>query len=547
MPRLQRKLLLIFMAALLISVVLAAMIAVNFRIEREYRAMARESAGRLQVITSLTSALYQAESSHRAFAASGASVFEGELGVLHQLLDEHLVSLGNVSFVTREDESLAKAVADQVRRRKEQMSMLAVVRREQGPEAAAQFIGDGSGKQLTDAVRASVDALHASESARLHQQDEISTLHAQRLGYWLVTGVGVILLLLGGAFAIVRRELKRNTDLVGQLRHHTHEITIINQLTSSLQSCQAREETAEVLKHFLTLLFPSASGGLYMMHASRNLLSLMVSWGKDKNGAVLIDRIKPSECWGLRLGRSHAQGAELSGMRCNHLEVGDANTLCVPLMAQSDIVAMLYIRLGNSDQIADTRHLAELLASHTASALAGIMLREALHRQSIRDPLTGLFNRRYLEESIEREILRAHRNSQSLAFVMLDIDHFKRFNDEFGHQAGDLLLKEFAGFLQQSLRGEDIGCRYGGEEFLLLLPGATAAEAEQKAEQIRNSLLRLVVDFQGRRLPSVTSSFGVAAYPEHGEDWESLIGLADGALYKAKAEGRNRVVVANQR
>src|SRR5690606_18066499 len=149
----------------------------------------------------------------------------------------------------------------------------------------------------------------------------------------------------------------------------------------------------------------------------------------------------------------------------------------------SDIVAMLYIRRGNSGQIADTRHLAELLASHTASALAGIMLREALHRQSIRDPLTGLFNRRYLEESIEREILRAHRNSQSLAFVMLDIDHFKRFNDEFGHQAGDLLLKEFAGFLQQSLRGEDIGCRYGGEEFLLLLPGATAAEAEQKAEQ----------------------------------------------------------------
>ncbi len=547
MPKLQRNLLLIFTAAALISIILAVMITVNLRIERDYRALAKESAGRLQTITSLTTALYRAESSHRAFAASGSSLFEGELDILHQLLDEHLVNLENLDFASDDDAALGRDLSSQVLRRKEQMNSLAAARRDQGAEIAAQIIGEGSGKQLTDAVKATVDALHASESARLHQQEEISTLHAQRLGYLLGTGILLNLLLLGGAFAVARRELKRNAQLVMQLRRHTHEVTIINQLTSSLQSCQTREETAEVLRHFLALLFPRASGGLYLMHASRNLLSLMVSWGEGESEPALVDPIKPQDCWSLRLGRPHTQGTALSGMPCDHLEAGVANSLCVPLIAQSDIVAMLHIRIADADQLPDAQRLAELLATHTASALAGIILREALHRQSVRDPLTGLFNRRYLEESVEREILRARRSGNSLGFVMLDIDHFKRFNDEYGHQAGDLLLKEFAGFVLQSLRGEDIGCRYGGEEFLLLLPGADVEQAAQKAEQIRGSLSRLVLDFQGRRLPSVTASFGVSAYPDQGDDWETIIGLADGALYQAKADGRNRVVTAGGR
>lgn len=190
----------------------------------------------------------------------------------------------------------------------------------------------------------------------------------------------------------------------------------------------------------------------------------------------------------------------------------------------------------------EIKPLAQFTATHIGAALAGIALRESLRQQNIKDPLTGLFNRRYLEETLEREMHRAKRNNSPLSLVMLDIDHFKQFNDRYGHPAGDLLLKEFGNNLRAHVRGQDIACRYGGEEFILVLPDATAVQAHQRAETIRQSLVSLDVDYQGVRLPTITASFGVAAYPADGDDWESVQRLADRALYQAKANGRDQVV-----
>jgi diguanylate cyclase (GGDEF)-like protein/PAS domain S-box-containing protein len=166
-----------------------------------------------------------------------------------------------------------------------------------------------------------------------------------------------------------------------------------------------------------------------------------------------------------------------------------------------------------------------------------------LQEQAIRDPLTGLHNRRYLDETLPRELQRAERQGQPVGIIMLDIDHFKRFNDTYGHDAGDTVLRAVGAFLQQHTRGADIACRYGGEEFTLVLPGASLADARQRAEELRTRVQTLVVQHGGQALEKVTASLGVAIFRTHGTTADALVSTADQALYQAKRNGRNRVEV----
>lgn len=169
-------------------------------------------------------------------------------------------------------------------------------------------------------------------------------------------------------------------------------------------------------------------------------------------------------------------------------------------------------------------------------------LQAALKEQAIRDGLTGLYNRRYLDETLERELARAHRENLPLCMVMLDIDHFKRLNDTYGHQAGDDALRAMAGELHHHVRAEDIVCRYGGEEFLILMPHITLSVATERAESWRRAIEGIRLDAEGTEI-GFTASLGVAAYPEHGRTPDALTRSADLALYAAKSRGRNRVVV----
>jgi diguanylate cyclase (GGDEF)-like protein len=189
------------------------------------------------------------------------------------------------------------------------------------------------------------------------------------------------------------------------------------------------------------------------------------------------------------------------------------------------------------------QRLAVTLAEHIALALANLNLRETLRDQSIRDPLTGLFNRRFMEESLERELRRAVRNNQSAAVVMMNIDHFKHFNDTFGYQAGDTLLRALGDFLKKNTRGQDVACRSGGEEFTLVLSGASSEAALQRAEILREQFKQLNAQHRGQPLGVVSLSLGVAAFPEHGSTMQEILQAADQALYCAKEEGRDRVVV----
>jgi len=219
------------------------------------------------------------------------------------------------------------------------------------------------------------------------------------------------------------------------------------------------------------------------------------------------------------------------------------------MMAHGEVLALLHVspnRGITSDETIPEAHNA-LLRDFTepiALALSNLKLRDTLRQQSIRDPLTGLFNRRYLEETLTIEMERARRHNGRFSIIMLDLDHFKRFNDTHGHEAGDAVLQVLGGFLQRHVRGEDIACRYGGEEFTLVLPDTSLEIAHQRADQLCEGIRVLNVDFRNQILGPLTFSIGIATFPNHGDSGEMVLQAADLALYQAKSQGRDRVVVA---
>jgi diguanylate cyclase (GGDEF)-like protein len=215
-------------------------------------------------------------------------------------------------------------------------------------------------------------------------------------------------------------------------------------------------------------------------------------------------------------------------------------------MAQGETLGALVLRepCGQTDHLKVASPLATAVGEQISLVMANLSLRISLREQAIRDPLTGLYNRRYLEETLDREVRRAARDRAPLSVVMLDIDHFKKYNDTYGHDGGDAVLCNLAAFLRSEIRAVDIACRFGGEEFTLILPDADADNVLRKLENIRLKAKELVIRHQGRSLPTVTLSMGVAAFPQHGLTGEELLRTADAALYQAKANGRDRVVVA---
>jgi diguanylate cyclase (GGDEF)-like protein len=235
-------------------------------------------------------------------------------------------------------------------------------------------------------------------------------------------------------------------------------------------------------------------------------------------------------------------------MQCRHLyEAASSSYLCLPLIAQGQTLGMLHfqgLRKLIPDETDWLQRRAETVAAHVALALTNIGLRETLQHQAIHDPLTGLFNRRYLDETMVREIHRVQRKGAPLGVIMLDLDHFKPFNDTFGHEAGDNLLRALGKFLLTQVRQEDVACRYGGEEFVLIMPEASLDVVKARAEEIREKVPQLQVLHRGQLLKSITVSLGLAMFPGCGSTAEDVLLAADDAMYQAKREGRNRVVVA---
>jgi diguanylate cyclase (GGDEF)-like protein/PAS domain S-box-containing protein len=334
---------------------------------------------------------------------------------------------------------------------------------------------------------------------------------------------------------------RRLADWVAELEQRKREISLLSEMGDMLRACRSLEEAYGVIEPMASQLFPRESGAVSVIAPGAALVETVASWGLRSSERFF----SMDDCWALRRGRPHLVEHGRHGLVCKHVgTLADTACVCVPMLAQGELLGLLHMTIGEQGRSLEARYrFVTTVAEHIALAIANLKLRETLRNQSIRDALTGLFNRRYMEESLEREMRRAARGRHPVGIIMLDLDHFKRFNDTYGHEAGDDLLRRVGSTLQRSIRAEDIACRYGGEEFTLIMPEASLLDASNRAEAIRESIRALNIDHRRHHIGSVTISGGVATFPDHGPTGDAVLRAADAALYQAKARGRDRIIM----
>lgn len=321
----------------------------------------------------------------------------------------------------------------------------------------------------------------------------------------------------------------------------TQESRTISEFSELLQACQTLNEASDVVRQTALRLFKSAEGALYYSVADQ--VELLANWGQSEH----LTHISHEDCWAMRRGKNHIFVASQHHLHCRHVVSDTPASLCIPLLARGDVAGVLHLQMPlhlAADQgerwLGEIEDLAVSIAEHIGLALANIHLREHLQALSLKDPLTGLFNRRYLETFSTKEFARASRQSGHIAVLVLDIDFFKQFNDTHGHQAGDEVLQQVAGVLQRYTRASDMVCRFGGEEFVMVMTDLQPEDALPKAVLIQQYIAQQRWPVAGQML-HVTVSIGVSCFPQHGTNLQQLLDSADEALYLAKEHGRNCV------
>lgn len=315
---------------------------------------------------------------------------------------------------------------------------------------------------------------------------------------------------------------------------------LILQMMHRLQACQSQDELAEVVARFAPQVFPNLAGHLYVLNDSRTLLSRVGTWLDPQHSAPTFPS---SACWGLRRGRPHVSNRGHSDIACQHLDDEGVIGLCVPLTAQGDTIGLLYFEERSEEFAVEASRLyLELIAENIGLAVANLQLREKLTNLAVRDALTGLLNRRCLDEALNRQP--RGQAGKLLSCLMIDIDHFKRFNDEFGHDAGDVVMQYVAQIIVDTVGDAGSAYRFGGEEFTVLMPDAGEAAGFELAERLRTRIGTTPLSHRGRILGTVSVSVGVASAPDDGPV-ATLLTRADAALLDAKNQGRNRSVRAS--
>jgi diguanylate cyclase (GGDEF)-like protein len=489
-----------------------------------------------------------------AYAATGDVARRGEFEDMAPLLDAELNALADL---VRDNAVQARRMADftaSIRQEQSESLQLVQDRRKSGSRPS-EMPDIGLAK-----IRGLSAGILAEENRLLNERNLDSARSALITRSIAAAALLVSLLALALAYWLVlrshREELRARAGLneanlrlnqsLADARDMSETMSKLATFGELLHGCQTLDEVREGIGKSLGGLLPQLGGRMALINPSQNLASIGAHWGR--HGLLAESVFAPEDCWALRRGQAYPLAGTTPSFSCKHVQWPNpdcpgAGYLCVPLAAHNEMIGVLTFD-GERAPTADERRIALAAAEQLSLALANLRLKETLRTQSIRDPLTGLFNRRYLEVSLERELQRSARRSQTLAVLMLDIDHFKRFNDSHGHEAGDALLAQFAEVLQRAARSEDIACRYGGEEFTVILLEADAATAQRRAETIRQATADMSVTYRQQQLPHVTVSIGVAVYPRDAQTPAELLRRADAALYLAKKAGRNRVATA---
>jgi diguanylate cyclase (GGDEF)-like protein len=421
--------------------------------------------------------------------------------------------------------------------------------------------------QLPQGIALSKDVLECRDEVGHMQEDERNVLakriEESRRNTYRSLLAGAVFLLLSLAvvvslFAILLRNARRRriadlqlskanaqlADTVETLQKRATEASLLMAAREEMQLCTNPVQAHHAVIRYCKQLLPSTHAALLMINNSRQMVEI-VSASEDEG--KILDGFPLDACCGLRSGRLRWRKLGQSEVHCSHF-MGNPpeNYLCIPLAAHGDTLGILYIECPTAEAdaiVANTLGSLEELAEMASMSIAGLNLRSRLEHQSIRDGLTNLFNRHFMEISLDREIRRAARNKAEFSVLMLDVDHFKLFNDTYGHEAGDNILREVAEIFRQSVRAEDIICRYGGEEFVIILPETAPDAALERSETIRQRVKEMRMRFRGEALRELTISIGVAVYPHSGDTLEEMLRASDRALYIAKQRGRNQVVM----
>lgn len=504
----------------------------------------------INMLDDVVSGLKDVQSAQRGYIITGQADYLTPYSVALPKIPENLRRLEIlVSDNPAQGKNLARLKQDAEARIKVAQDVIAAYE-SGGQEAAFAIVRTGAGKREMDQIQLLVADMIAMERMLLdRRQDKVDAAADVTLAMGSA-GVLFCVLIIGAVFIAIHRlalrreraEKQAQAALV-EIREVAEQDARISHMTDYLQSCRKVSEAYDVVAKSLPQIMPGTSGGIALYNNSRNILETAISWGD----AAARDAFAPERCWALRRGQLHHVHQGSGEPACDHLPESKGNTLCFPMQAQGEITGCFYLISDSPEAI--TAHIDKAVrrsGEQIALALSNLKLQERLRDQSIRDPLTKLFNRRYLEETMDRELDRARRKELPLGVMVLDIDHFKKYNDTRGHDAGDALLAQFAKLLMDQIRQEDIACRYGGEEFVIIMPGASAGITFDRAQRICDATRRMKITIGAEIFGGVTVSIGVSCYPAHGLRTEDLITMADQALYTAKHSGRDQVRVAEE-
>jgi len=561
------------LTALLCGLVLSAIVATGILMEKvllrqaETRAVLTHAVFVDSALKDVMTQMLNIETGQRGFLLSGQATYLQPYYVALTQLQKSRATLSDALGADPADVAPLATLDQAITAELTDLDRTVKLKSRGSSDEAAELLLTDTGKEMMDGVRNAIQVLTTRED-RVVDRSNAEYGGEIRNNYWIFAGsFSLNLLLVIGLVQRMRYSAAQGLAIRQVMEARIHELSHLldsaaardeqvrglSQLSRFLQSCKGMDEAVRLLQHQLPLLMRADSGALYLLAPSRDRLRQAFAWGEHS----YVEHFEPNDCWAVRLGQPFQQPGQSGAAACSHLQSESPplhdNIHCLPLVAHGELMGVLVLDAGiTSDQRVKVENegYRRIALEQVGLSIGNLKLRESLHEQSIRDALTGLYNRRFMEESAQRELLRAERlqtegRNDGMAVLMIDIDHFKRFNDEHGHKVGDMVLREVAEALQRRARGSDVIARYGGEEFTMVLPDMPAALAIERAEQVRSDVEKLSLHALGKALATVTISIGLAQFPSHGSTIAALTLASDNALYEAKRAGRNRVVVAS--
>lgn len=527
---------------LTVSATLAAFIY-TYQAQRDLLAVRTES----RDVRIVQLALLDIESSARGYALSSRPDYLQPYSVGSQALDDNRATLGKLDrFVAERSESApgTQTVTSLIAHLRSELSKMIGAAQPGSAGEAEQFDYLDRTKATMDTLRQITGQFLAAKAAEATRaEDNVAALQRLLLALQIISGIAILTALFL-AFRGVVSQSRARAAAMGEAVQSRDQIRHLLSMADMLQSATGYEDANAVLRATAGRLLSGFGGALYIFNNSRDRLDLATTWSVDGMGTSHPQIISPAQCWALKRGKPHINRGTHGALRCSHALDGQS-ALEIPMLARGEVYGLLQIFSEDPTGVSleTIKPLAIALADSMSLALSSIALRERLRNQALRDPLTGLYNRRFMEEVLESFALQAERRNAPMSAIMIDLDHFKKLNDQHGHAIGDAVLRDVAAAILSALRKSDVACRYGGEELIVLLPDSDLVTARTKAEEIRKRIAE-VSPVEG---VSVSASLGVASIPQTSANPADLLTMADAALYKAKQEGRNRVEVAPAR